>query len=115
VSGGRSKLNGVKFLKPSAHYENLIRLRRENPAAFARLGPATHAAVTQYESDMRLYQEAEQRRQLAARYRYNEAYEKLLLMKGSDPATFARLSPETQRAVEQYAAAREAYEQEQEQ
>jgi hypothetical protein len=85
--------------QPSAHYDNLIRLREDNPKAFEQLGEGTQQSVERYELE-----------QLAPSFEYRAGTERLLELRGRAPHIFALFSPETREMVERYAESKRAYE-----
>jgi hypothetical protein len=85
--------------QPSAHYDNLIRLREDNPKAFEQLGEGTQQSVERYELE-----------QLAPSFEYRAGHERLLELRHRSPKVFARLSTETREMVERYAESKRAHE-----
>lgn len=85
--------------QPSAHYDNLIRLREDNPKAFEQLGEETQRSVERYELE-----------QLAPTFEYRAGHERLLELRQRAPAVFALLSQETREMVERYAESKRAHE-----
>jgi hypothetical protein len=92
----RGKSNAAA--QPSAHYDNLIRLREDNPKAFEQLGANTQQSVERYELE-----------QLAPAFEYRAGHERLLELRQRSPRVFALLSPETRQMVERYAETKRAY------
>jgi len=84
--------------QPSAHYDNLIRLREDNPRAFEQLGENTQQSVERYELE-----------QLAPTFEYRAGHERLLELRQRLPNIFALFSPETREMVERYAESKRAY------
>jgi hypothetical protein len=84
--------------QPSAHYDNLIRLREDNPRAFEQLGEGTQQSVERYELE-----------QLAPTFQYRAGNERLLELRQRSPAVFALLSRETREMVERYAESKHAH------
>ena len=82
----------------SAHYDNLIQLREDNPKAFEQLGEGTQQSVERYELE-----------QLAPSFEYRAGHERLLELRQNLPKVFARLSTETREMVERYAESKRAY------
>lgn len=83
---------------PNPHYENLVKLREDNPQAFERLGESTHQTVEKYELS-----------RMAVRFQPHPGNEKLLELSERLPEVFARLSQSTRDEVDRYAANKRAY------
>jgi broad specificity phosphatase PhoE len=83
---------------PNQHYENLVKLREQNPQAYERLGDATHETIEQYELG-----------QLAQTFQQHPGNESLLELSRRLPEVFARLSQSTRDEVDRYAARRRAF------
>lgn len=87
-----------KETAPNQHYDNLVRLREQNPQAYERLGDATHQTIEQYELT-----------QLAETFEQHPGNESLLELSRRLPEVFARLSQSTRDEVDRYAARRRAF------
>jgi len=83
---------------PNPHYENLVRLREDNPQAYERLGESTHQTVEKYELS-----------RLAISFQPHPGNESLLELSERLPEVFARLSRTTREEVDRYAASKRAY------
>jgi broad specificity phosphatase PhoE len=83
---------------PNQHYENLVKLREQNPQAYERLGDATHQTIEKYQLG-----------QLAQTFEQHPGNESLLELSRRLPEVFARLSQSTRDEVERYAARRRAF------
>lgn len=80
------------------HYENLVKLREEQPQAYERLGAETRQQVELYEMG-----------KYAASFQFNPGNESLLELSRRRPEVFALLSPRVREEVEQYSALRHAH------
>ena len=83
---------------PSPHYENLVKLREDNPQAYERLGESTHQTVEKYELS-----------RLAVGFQPHPGNESLLELSERLPKVFARLSQTTREEVTRYAACKRAF------
>lgn len=86
-------MNAMKKSKKlaSAHLDNLIEMREQNPQAYARLGERPRQAVEWYEA-----------RQLAATFEYRPGTERLIELKGRLPLVYSLFSSATKKMVEEY-------------
>jgi hypothetical protein len=82
----------------NSHYENLVKLRQDQPQAYERLGAETHQNVEQYEMG-----------KFAATFRFNPGNESLLELSLRLPEVFARLSQSVRDEVERYGASKRAH------
>ncbi len=83
---------------PSPHYENLVKLREDNPQAYERLGENTHQTVEKYQLS-----------QLAVHFEHHPGNESLLELSERLPEVYARLSQSTRDEVDRYAASKRAF------
>lgn len=83
---------------PNQHYENLVKLREQNPQAYERLGESTHQTIEKYQLG-----------QLALTFQPHPGNESLLELSRRLPEVFARLSQSTRDEVARYAARRRAF------
>ena len=83
---------------PNQHYENLVKLREDNPQAYERLGESTHETVEKYELS-----------QLAVHFQPHAGNERLLELSERLPEVYARLSQNTRDEVDRYAASKRAF------
>ena len=80
------------------HYENLVKLREEQPQAYERLGAETREQVELYEMGKE-----------AAAFQFNPGRESLLDLSLRRPEVFARLSPQLREEVERYGTLKRAH------
>lgn len=82
----------------NSHYENLVKLREEQPQAYERLGAETHQQVERYQMGKD-----------AAAFQFHAGNERLLELSERLPEVFALLSPRVRVEVERYGALRRAH------
>jgi hypothetical protein len=80
------------------HYENLVKLREDQPQAYERLGEGTRQNVEKYEMS-----------KSAATFKFNPGNESLLDLSVRLPEVFALLNQSIRDEVERYGATRRAH------
>jgi hypothetical protein len=80
------------------HYENLVKLREDQPQAYQRLGAETHQNVEKYEMG-----------KFAASFEFNPGNESLLDLSIRLPEVFARLSQHIRDEVQRYGVTKRAH------
>lgn len=82
----------------NVHFDNLIKLRDNNPQAYARLGDGPHKAVENYELE-----------QTAVLFEFRPGIERMLDLRERRPEVYARFTSETKQSVEMYLERKKAY------
>jgi len=94
----RKKHQAGQLPPANSHYENLVKLREDQPQAYERLGEETRQNVEKYEMS-----------KSAAIFEFNPGNESLLDLSLRHPEVFAMLNQSIRDEVERYAATKHAY------
>jgi hypothetical protein len=95
----RKKHHAGETPPANSHYENLVKLREDQPQAYERLGEETRQNVEEYEMS-----------KFAATFQFNPGNESLLDLSQRLPEVFALLNQDIRDEVERYGASKRAHE-----